>query len=363
MPLRWSPLEAPEDALARVRAGDGIAGAGMSHPAGLRRRQGAGRRPALLVIDMSLGFTEPDSPLVCELDERRRGDRRAARRPPARRTSRSSTPRVSYCEGEKATATAFIEKVPVLLTLAAGSRWVEIDPRIAPLAARAGAEQALRVGVLRHLAAEPARAARLRLGDRHRRLDVRLRARDGGRRAPERLSRGRAARGRRRPQPGRARAGARTTSTPSTATCVSLAEALAGLGREGARRGRRMSNGSGEAADLAPRAGRGGAAGGGARAVGPSLEKLGFVPNVLRALRPAAEPAARVERALRGGDEGRVRADQGGAGDDRRRRLGGERLRLLHRRPLGGAPQADARTRRSRIRSPPTTRRRTSPAG
>ena len=31
------------------------------------------------------------------------------------------------------TAKAFIEKVPALLTLAAGTRWVEIDPRIAPL--------------------------------------------------------------------------------------------------------------------------------------------------------------------------------------------------------------------------------------
>ena len=29
-------------------------------------------------------------------------------------------------------AKAFIDKIPVLTTLAAGSRWVEIDPRIAP---------------------------------------------------------------------------------------------------------------------------------------------------------------------------------------------------------------------------------------
>jgi nicotinamidase-related amidase len=39
---------------------------------------------------------------------------------------------VSYGAGDKVTARAFIDKVPVLLTLEAGSRWVEIDERIAP---------------------------------------------------------------------------------------------------------------------------------------------------------------------------------------------------------------------------------------
>ena len=40
---------------------------------------------------------------------------------------------VSYSEGDKVAARAFIDKIPALLTLEAGSRWVEIDPRIAPL--------------------------------------------------------------------------------------------------------------------------------------------------------------------------------------------------------------------------------------
>jgi nicotinamidase-related amidase len=39
---------------------------------------------------------------------------------------------VSYTDGDKRTAAAFIDKIPALLTLKAGSRWVEIDPRIAP---------------------------------------------------------------------------------------------------------------------------------------------------------------------------------------------------------------------------------------
>jgi maleamate amidohydrolase len=40
---------------------------------------------------------------------------------------------VSYDEGDRVAAAAFIDKIPALLTLAEGSRWVEIDPRIAPL--------------------------------------------------------------------------------------------------------------------------------------------------------------------------------------------------------------------------------------
>ena len=40
---------------------------------------------------------------------------------------------VAFDAAAKAAAKAFIEKVPALLTLEAGSRWVEIDPRIAPL--------------------------------------------------------------------------------------------------------------------------------------------------------------------------------------------------------------------------------------
>jgi maleamate amidohydrolase len=39
---------------------------------------------------------------------------------------------VSYGEGDKETAAAFIDKIPALLTLEEGTRWVEVDPRIAP---------------------------------------------------------------------------------------------------------------------------------------------------------------------------------------------------------------------------------------
>lgn len=96
-----------------------------------QRAGGVGRRPALVIVDMNNGFTDPESPLVCELDEtidaiRRLLDvMRRAELPVVFTT-------VSFGEGDKVTAKAFIDKVPVLLTLAAGSRWVEIDDRIAP---------------------------------------------------------------------------------------------------------------------------------------------------------------------------------------------------------------------------------------
>jgi maleamate amidohydrolase len=99
---------------------------------GFHGRAGFGRRPALLVIDVNVGFTDPASPLVCDLDGvvaaigRLLDEARRAQIPVVYTT-------VSYTEGDKIAAAAFIEKVPALLTLAAGSRWVEIDPRVAPL--------------------------------------------------------------------------------------------------------------------------------------------------------------------------------------------------------------------------------------
>jgi nicotinamidase-related amidase len=99
---------------------------------GFHGRAGFGNKPALLVIDVNVGFTDPASPLVCDLEDvvaaiRRLLDEfRRAQLPVVYTT-------VSYCEGDRVTAAAFIDKIPALLTLEAGSRWVEIDPRIAPL--------------------------------------------------------------------------------------------------------------------------------------------------------------------------------------------------------------------------------------
>jgi maleamate amidohydrolase len=98
---------------------------------GFHGRAGFGRRPALIVIDMNVGFTDPDSPLVCELEDvveaigRLLEEMRRAGLPVVYTT-------VAYDEGAKQTAAAFIDKIPALLTLEAGTRWVEIDPRLAP---------------------------------------------------------------------------------------------------------------------------------------------------------------------------------------------------------------------------------------
>jgi maleamate amidohydrolase len=86
---------------------------------------------ALVVLDMTLGFTDPESPLACELEgpiSEIQKLLRAARRAeiPIVFTT------VAYRESDKLTAAAFIDKVPALITLRAGTRWAEIDPRIAP---------------------------------------------------------------------------------------------------------------------------------------------------------------------------------------------------------------------------------------
>jgi nicotinamidase-related amidase len=103
---------------------------------GFHGRAGFGRRPALIVVDMSVGFTDPASPLHCELEEvveaieRLLAATRAARLPVVYTT-------VAYDEAAKEKARVFIEKVPALLTLEVGSRWVEIDPRLTPEAGEA----------------------------------------------------------------------------------------------------------------------------------------------------------------------------------------------------------------------------------
>ena len=96
---------------------------------GLGRRQGGGSRPALVVVDLNHGFTDPASPLHCDTEEAIEANlllleaARAGGCPIAFTT-------VAFDEGGRRVARAFIEKVPALLTLVAGSRWAEIDDRL-----------------------------------------------------------------------------------------------------------------------------------------------------------------------------------------------------------------------------------------
>jgi nicotinamidase-related amidase len=98
---------------------------------GFHGRAGFGARPALVVIDMRVGFTDPECVLHCDLEDvvsaiqRLLTAARAARLPVVYTT-------VAYEEADKERGAVFIDKVPALLTLTVGSRWVEIDPRLAP---------------------------------------------------------------------------------------------------------------------------------------------------------------------------------------------------------------------------------------
>jgi maleamate amidohydrolase len=98
---------------------------------GLGGRQGAGKRPALVVVDLNRGFTDPASPLHCDADgaveatARLLAAAREAHCPIAFTT-------IEYDESGRRVAKAFIDKVPSLLTLAAGTPWPQIDERIEP---------------------------------------------------------------------------------------------------------------------------------------------------------------------------------------------------------------------------------------
>jgi maleamate amidohydrolase len=99
--------------------------------AGFHGTVGLGRRPALIVVDVNRGFTDPASPLVCDLDGVVAAIGRVLDVARAAGIAVVFTT-VSYVEGDRQAAAAFIDKIPALLTLEAGTRWVEIDPRIAP---------------------------------------------------------------------------------------------------------------------------------------------------------------------------------------------------------------------------------------
>lgn len=96
-------------------------------------RQGLGKRSALVVVDLCHGFTEPSSPLCCDCDgallvtAELLGVFRSARLPVIYTT-------VVYDTGTMRTAAAFIAKAPALRQMRRGTRWTEVDGRVAPAA-------------------------------------------------------------------------------------------------------------------------------------------------------------------------------------------------------------------------------------
>ena len=97
---------------------------------GFGGRQGAGNRPALVVVDLNYAFTDPESPLHCDTEEAVAATARlleAARQggAPVAFTT------LEFDEAGKRVAAAFIAKAPALTMLTPGSRWAKIDERLA----------------------------------------------------------------------------------------------------------------------------------------------------------------------------------------------------------------------------------------
>lgn len=90
---------------------------------------GFGARPAVVVVDLNHGFTEPASPLACDLDDvlvqtRRVLDAARGAGVPVFFTT------IEYDEVRAAAAEVFLRKAPALKALRPGTRWVEIDERL-----------------------------------------------------------------------------------------------------------------------------------------------------------------------------------------------------------------------------------------
>ena len=98
---------------------------------GFGGRSGSGERPCLLIVDFSRGFTEPDSPLYCPA-----GDVVVATAQLLTRARQAGAPvvftTVQYDATGRQAARMFLAKAPSLAILEPGSRWVEIDERLAP---------------------------------------------------------------------------------------------------------------------------------------------------------------------------------------------------------------------------------------
>jgi nicotinamidase-related amidase len=105
---------------------------GVYETRGFGGRQGAGEHPAIVVVDLIEGFTNPESRLACDTDSAVAATRqlldaaRAAGVPVVFTT-------VSYTDDDLERAAMFVAKAPALATLRPGSRWVDVDGRLGRL--------------------------------------------------------------------------------------------------------------------------------------------------------------------------------------------------------------------------------------
>jgi nicotinamidase-related amidase len=93
---------------------------------------GFGERPALIVVDMSIAFTDPESPLACDLDDVVSSIGRILEVARGRGDVPTIFTTVAYGERERVSARALLRKWPGAFVCEPGSRWTEIDERLAP---------------------------------------------------------------------------------------------------------------------------------------------------------------------------------------------------------------------------------------
>ena len=97
---------------------------------GLASRSGYGKKPALLIIDFSNGFTDPESPLGGNFDQQL--ETTASLLTEFRRGGLPVVYTTVAYQSDYRDAGVFIRKVPSLSILVEGSDLVKIDKRIAP---------------------------------------------------------------------------------------------------------------------------------------------------------------------------------------------------------------------------------------
>ena len=94
-----------------------------------RKAQGLGNRPALLIVDIIKGFTDPDCALGSDADDVVEANRKLLATFRAKSLPVFFTT-VGYNDDEQ--ARVFRDRLPALELLKPGTPWIEVDPRLAP---------------------------------------------------------------------------------------------------------------------------------------------------------------------------------------------------------------------------------------
>jgi nicotinamidase-related amidase len=94
-----------------------------------RESQGLGSRPALVLVDLIESFTDPECPLGCAADGVVEANRQLLR---AFRGKGLPVAFTTVVYRDERQARVFRDRVPALEILKPGTRWVNIDARLAP---------------------------------------------------------------------------------------------------------------------------------------------------------------------------------------------------------------------------------------